>query len=1024
MLLQRIELKGFLSHFGLRTDTGEVSSVEIDLRNAPLWLIYGPNGAGKSALFDAITFALYKQHRGGKTNFESLINDKANQAEINIEFDLNNNRYLIQRTITRQKQKGSKVWGIVRRWNGTEWEAEPETTNNIEGWVTSHLRMSYETFVSAVVLRQGESDAFLKAKPTERKNCLIELLDLEFYRRLGEAANTARTTWAKSLERYQQTLVSATPITPAQIDDQRAKIVQLEQMLFETKERLDAQKLALDNSLRAAQLANQIAEKQAQQELDRDILARAVEIKTALARYSSLGYILLQFDNFWTTKKHLQNEELNLTTIRLSIEALQTLLAEVDQQVEQHLAHIAKTNNELQTNQIKLQAAQTARQSLQAQLKELAQLEQLERLIQEKQQQAQQYQPLLEQAVKIQADLAKYETLFRLRPVVKNLASAQANINHQIATYQTTLASTQAQHQQTLAKILQHQQELAKQLSLTTDQQQQLQDCRNKLFSLQAQLSMQENLTPESECPLCGSSLASPTHQARLQSQQEHYQQEIALLVAQERGLQAELQQHQQDSEQAQENLQQYQKLAHQQELTLARLQKALEEQQTQQELVQSQFNELASQLVEIPTLVVLDEQLALLTPVIDQHNRLKAAEIAISAINASLAIYNEQLQHLPQLTALERLQLQIATQENSQELSQREETNRTISLALTSLEIAREQLTHQQRKFVNQLMLAEAKQTDTQDRHRQISLELAKQLQNLPLEYQTHPAIHQETALTILKVEHQQLAEIEKTNQLLEQAQERHSLLLGAVAQLAEQLATIPAEHRRPTAEIEQDYYQTSDLVIELENSLLSENAQLNQLTQEHLYYQTKVTERNQAEKELGYYTKLAKAFGRSGLQGKIIQAAQEKIKMHANNTLRRLSNGIWQIDLKENAQGTELEILARDISQPGTPMRAFEYLSGGEKFRVAISLAIAIGQSIAGGRTVDTLVIDEGFGALDEGNRALLVNELRRLSDEVLQGGRVLIVSHQEDVCWEFANRYHITKDLDGFIRVEHSR
>ena len=126
-----------------------------------------------------------------------------------------------------------------------------------------------------------------------------------------------------------------------------------------------------------------------------------------------------------------------------------------------------------------------------------------------------------------------------------------------------------------------------------------------------------------------------------------------------------------------------------------------------------------------------------------------------------------------------------------------------------------------------------------------------------------------------------------------------------------------------------------------------------------------------------------------------------------------------MWQIELAGDDQ--ELEIYAQDNSQPGMPKRPFEYLSGGEKFRVAISLAVAIGQSITGGRTVDTLIIDEGFGSLDEVNRDNLVKELTRLSDEVLSGGRVIIVSHEEDFCGEFALRLRISKGVDGFVKVE---
>ncbi len=222
-LLQRIELKGFLSHFGLKNENGEVHPVEIDFHSSPLWLIYGPNGSGKSALFDAITFALYKLHRGGKSNFRHLINDTAERAEINLEFELRGQRYLIQRTITKQKN-GAKVWGIVRHWTGHDWRAVPNTENQVEEWVEEKLRISDNTFVMAVLLRQGEADAFLKAKADERKKRMLELLDLEFYRKLGEAANSHRKKWNDERERCQQKLKGLSPVTEQDLQAQQEKI--------------------------------------------------------------------------------------------------------------------------------------------------------------------------------------------------------------------------------------------------------------------------------------------------------------------------------------------------------------------------------------------------------------------------------------------------------------------------------------------------------------------------------------------------------------------------------------------------------------------------------------------------------------------------------------------------------------------------------------------------------------------------------------------------------------------------------
>ncbi len=89
MLLQKIRTKGFLGH--LANTDGEY--VELDFADKNLWLIHGENGTGKSSLFDAVTMAFYKQHRGGKSAFENLIHSKTDKAEVFVEFDLRGGKY-------------------------------------------------------------------------------------------------------------------------------------------------------------------------------------------------------------------------------------------------------------------------------------------------------------------------------------------------------------------------------------------------------------------------------------------------------------------------------------------------------------------------------------------------------------------------------------------------------------------------------------------------------------------------------------------------------------------------------------------------------------------------------------------------------------------------------------------------------------------------------------------------------------------------------------------------------------------
>ena len=66
-----------------------------------------------------------------------------------------------------------------------------------------------------------------------------------------------------------------------------------------------------------------------------------------------------------------------------------------------------------------------------------------------------------------------------------------------------------------------------------------------------------------------------------------------------------------------------------------------------------------------------------------------------------------------------------------------------------------------------------------------------------------------------------------------------------------------------------------------------------------------------------------------------------------------------------------------------------------------------------------MNTLVIDEGFGALDEENRGLMVDNLRHLSENEFKNGRIIVVSHQDDVCDSFGHRYRLSRDENGLCQ-----
>jgi DNA repair protein SbcC/Rad50 len=89
---------------------------------------------------------------------------------------------------------------------------------------------------------------------------------------------------------------------------------------------------------------------------------------------------------------------------------------------------------------------------------------------------------------------------------------------------------------------------------------------------------------------------------------------------------------------------------------------------------------------------------------------------------------------------------------------------------------------------------------------------------------------------------------------------------------------------------------------------------------------------------------------------------------------------------------------------------------LSGGETFVVSLALALGLADVVtqeAGGADLDTLFVDEGFGALD----ADTLDDVMGTLDSLRDGGRVVgVVSHVPELRTRIPTRLAVTKDRRG--------
>lgn len=258
-----------------------------------------------------------------------------------------------------------------------------------------------------------------------------------------------------------------------------------------------------------------------------------------------------------------------------------------------------------------------------------------------------------------------------------------------------------------------------------------------------------------------------------------------------------------------------------------------------------------------------------------------------------------------------------------------------------------------------------------------------------------------------------------------LQQAKSEQNLRQTRLASVIAEIEATDEQARRPAAEIE---IEISELRRQKDAAEANRRkAETEKLNLENLQLRREELEKDwqESQHKFALYKKLAELLGRDFLQRQLLRDAETTIVTHANRFLDRVSSGTLRLELKtetteENAgaKGTKALDLVAYHEAAGADALPVDALSGGQRFRVAVSLALGIGQyANAGTRRLESVIIDEGFGSLDREGRTEMIAELRGLQNEMR---RVIVVSHQEEVADAFPNNKYLIEYLNGSSQV----
>ncbi len=174
---------------------------------------------------------------------------------------------------------------------------------------------------------------------------------------------------------------------------------------------------------------------------------------------------------------------------------------------------------------------------------------------------------------------------------------------------------------------------------------------------------------------------------------------------------------------------------------------------------------------------------------------------------------------------------------------------------------------------------------------------------------------------------------------------------------------------------------------------------------------------EKTIADSNTDFAKKLNSSTGLS-LQRYVLGIMLTSITVAANQLLKTVRSGRYQLYRSYESSGSarkaglELDVLDTSNGEK----RSVTTLSGGEKFLLALSLAIGLStvvQAQSGGTKLDAMFIDEGFGSLD--------SECINDAMSILQGiqkshGLVGIISHVEKLSEIIPTRLEVVASADG--------
>jgi exonuclease SbcC len=1038
MIPQRVYLRGFLSYR---------DEQEVRFDGSSLWMLSGLNGSGKSSVFDAVTYALFGHHRGGRQEAHELINKDSTGAVVEFDFTQDGERFRIRRTLQRDGKGGARGTQQVLRFpaGGGAPVAVEDTgrKTEFERWIADHIGLNFDTFTSSVLLLQGQAEKLLGAKPKERFEVLAGIVDLERYRRLHEKADGQRKALKGQADALRNQLAALPEVSALELAAAEGRIADAAQQREQAKGEVDRWQGLEFQARHWGELQTKLGGLRQKWQDARALVAEAEAIENDMARLRELREALPHVETVCKQKQQAQQAGGRLAALTQDRQDLDSKVAVRTQALDETKRKQALLQTKIAADDARLQEVGAELTKLATALERAKQYDRLRQTLAKQEEELARLPADPQQAVETaQRDCDELAAQEAALPLLDRLQAQREGLRKALA-----LESTEAKEEQTIKgtgeKLRAELDGLTKRASEATHKreqaQQQLAAAQALLQQLEADWQQFTGLEGARLCRACGQPLT-PGH-----FESEKPKREKELTEARSRSDKAISVQR--SASQAEQALQK-----EVQELT-SRLETARDEYRGARDAAQRAREDAdrcrrectaawdhlhepfrsrvaaaapgdwlqtvypdADDLAAMRRAVQrVDAARRLLREAQDRHKQWLELSAALASTRQTLKDMEAELPR--DVGALRRKHVAFETDRKSLAETLKAARERDRELAADCERLARERESLQKQRADREAKI------NGEEATRQACLKaVAAAMKALSPPWQQLADQAGLTEVHTLATEKEQLEERATEASFKELQEARHGIesLRQQIAGLEQECEQLPAEARRALPEVQELLVQARRQYEERDKAHRQAERDHEALAQRQKQREEWQAQLLEVEKEQNILKVLAELLGRDRLQLYLVRQAERQIVDHANAVLDRLSGGQLYLRLRggDDGEASEhaLELDAYNRTTGGLPINV-AFLSGSQRFRVAVSLALGIGQYASRQhRPIESVIIDEGFGCLDRNGRQVMIQELQNLRGHL---HCILLVSHQEEFAEAFSDGYHFELS-DGSTKV----